>query len=143
MASTALPSALSNASYNAANQLVSWNGASLVYDPDGNLVNDGTNAYSWDARNQLGSITGPSVSASFVYDSLGRRVTKQINGSHWNFLFDGLNVVQEQSVGYVTANLLTGFGVDENFVRTDSTGSHSFLAGNANSTLALTILMAV
>lgn len=138
LAQTALPAALSNASYNAANQLVQWNSATLTYDANGNLTNDGTLAYAWDARNQLASITGSSLSASFGYDFSGRRIGKQINGTHYNFLFDGMNVVQEQSVGYVTANLLTGFGTDETFSRTDSTGTYSFLADGINSTLALT-----
>lgn len=118
--------------------MVQWNGATLTYDANGNLTSDGSSTYAWNARNQLASITGPSVSASFVYDSSGERIGKQINGSHYNFLFDGLNIVQQQSVGYVTANLLTGLGVDENFVRTDASGSSFFLPDGINSTLALT-----
>jgi YD repeat-containing protein len=123
LARVSLPAAVSNVSYNAANQLAQRNGATLTYDANGNLTNDGTLTYAWNARNQLTSITGPSLSASFAYDSSGRRTAKQINGLHWNFLFDGAKVVQEQSVGYVTANLPTGFGVDETFARTDALGA--------------------
>jgi hypothetical protein len=42
-ARTGLPQAVSSASHNAANQTTNWNGASLTYDLNGNLTNDGSN----------------------------------------------------------------------------------------------------
>jgi uncharacterized protein RhaS with RHS repeats len=44
----------------------------LSYDANGNLTGDGTNTYTWDARNHLSAISGGST-ASFVYDAFGRR----------------------------------------------------------------------
>jgi len=43
-----------------------------------------------DRRNQLATITGP-VPASFVYDGLGRRMRKTINGTITDMLYDGVN----------------------------------------------------
>ena len=60
---------------------------SLTYDQDGNLTSDGTTTYTWDARNQLGSTSGPAA-ASFSYDASGRRTKKAIAGATTKFLYD-------------------------------------------------------
>src|SRR5437763_17024106 len=133
-ARTNVPSAAPTAAYNFNNQLTSWNGATLTYDNNGNLTGDGTNTYMWNARNQLVTISG-SVSANFQYDAFGRRVSKTINGTT-QFLYDGVNPVQEISGTSASANLLTG-GVDEYFQRTDSAGGRNFLTAALGSTLAL------
>src|SRR5947209_1400983 len=78
-ARTGVPQAASLATYNVNNQLTNWKGANLTYDANGNLTSDGTNTYTWNARNQLLSISG-AVSASFQYDPFGRRVSKTIVG---------------------------------------------------------------
>ena len=72
-------------------------------------------------------ISGPGVTASFTYDSFGRRTGKTINGTTTNFLYDGLNPVQEKNGRAVTANLLTGLGIDEFFTRTDGVGVRALL----------------
>ena len=135
MARTLLPQPLSSASYNAANRLTQSGAATLTYDANGNLTNDGINTYTWDARNQLTGISG-SVSASFQYDPFGRRVRTTINGTATDYLYDGMNVVQEKVGGTPTANLLTG-DVDETFSRTESEGTQSVLADGLGSTVAL------
>jgi RHS repeat-associated protein len=43
------------------------------YDPDGNLQNDGTNAYTYDAENRISTINGHQV---YIYDATGGRVAK-------------------------------------------------------------------
>jgi RHS repeat-associated protein len=62
-------------------------------------------------------------------------VNKTIGGTT-QFLYDGVNPVQEISGGSASANLLTG-GVDEYFQRTDSAGTPNFLTDALGSTLAL------
>jgi RHS repeat-associated protein len=96
-----------------------------------------TTTYTRNARNQLTGISGPSLTASFTYDSFGRRTGKTINGTTTNFLYDGLNPVQEKNAGTVTANLLTGLGIDEFFTRTDSVGVRALLPDALGSTVAL------
>lgn len=114
--------------------MLTFGSRTLTYDANGNLTNDGTNTYTWDARNRLASMTG----ASFVYDGLGRRVNKTINGNSTSFLYDGQNPVQELAGKKGTANLLTGLGIDEYLMRTDRAGARSFLTDALGSTLALT-----
>jgi RHS repeat-associated protein len=134
-ARTNTPQAASSASYNVNNQLTQWKGANLTYDANGNLTSDGTNTYTWNARNQLVFISG-GLAASFQYDPFGRRVSKTIGGTT-QFLYDGANPVQEISGTSAPANLLTG-GVDEYLQRTDSAGARNFLTDALGSTLALT-----
>jgi RHS repeat-associated protein len=134
-ARTALPAALSSATYNLAHQQVTRGTQTLSYDSNGNLTTDGANTYYWNARNQLVAISG-SVSASFQYDAFGKRTGKTVNGQSTGYLYDGVNVVQEQVAGTPTANLMTG-GVDHVFTRTDAAGTKSFLPGGAGSTVAL------
>jgi RHS repeat-associated protein len=127
--------------YNADNAQTKFNGTALSYDANGNLTNDGTNTYTWDARNHLTAIGGGSA-ASFTYDGFGRRVKKVIGGTTTQFLYDGLNPVQELNGKHnaaVIANLLTGLGIDEYLTRTDiSTGVTSTLLTDAlGSTIGL------
>jgi len=64
---------------------------------------------------------------------------KTAGGTTTQFLYDGLNPVQElNSSNVATANLLTGLNIDEFFSRTDSSGARSFLTDILGSTLALT-----
>ena len=92
-------------------------------------------------RTQLGNLT-------YAYDADGRRTSKTINGATTQFLGacpprkrrDGLNPVQEldgAAPPNVTANLLTGLGIDEYFTRTDASGTMAFLADALGSTVGL------
>ncbi len=75
--------------------------------------------------------------ANFQYDAFGRRVSKTVAGTT-QYLYDGVNPVQELSGASVSANLLTGLRVDEYFQRTDATGPANFLTDALGSTVALT-----
>ncbi len=137
-ARTGLPQAVASATYNAANHQLTFGSQTLTYDLNGNLTTDSTTTYTWDARNRLVSLSGPGTSATFQYDPLGRRPRKVVSGATTDFLYDGVNPVQELSGATVLANLLTGPGVDEYFTRTDAGGTHTFLTDALGSTLALT-----
>ena len=66
---------------------------------------------------------------------------KVIGGTTTQFLYDGLNPLQEldgASPPNVTANLLTGLDIDEYFTRTDSSGTATFLSDALGSTIGLT-----
>jgi RHS repeat-associated protein len=136
LAAVTLPSAVSTAAYNADNQLTQWGANTLSYDLNGNTSNDGTNSYVWDERNQLASMN--MGSASFQYDPFGRRIGKTILSATTDYLYDGVNSVQELSGATPTANLLTGLNVDERFERTDATGAANYLTDALGSTIALT-----
>jgi YD repeat-containing protein len=46
-----------------------------------------TTTYTWNARNQLTGISNTGFSASFTYDSFGRRTGKTIQGTTTNFVY--------------------------------------------------------
>jgi RHS repeat-associated protein len=131
-----LPPAVSSASYNHDNQLTyfSTGAASPTYDLNGNLVSDGINTYSWDARNRL---TGISSGPSFSYDGVNRRQSFASSGTTTGYLYDGLNPVEEFQGASVHATLLTGLGIDERFSRTESGTTSTFLTDQLGSTVAL------
>ena len=135
-ARTGLPSALSSTTYGDGNQLTQRGSASLSYDENGNLTSDGSNTYTWNARNQLVSISGTGLSASFQYDAFGNRSSKTVNSVSRGYLYDGTNAVQELSGTTPTANLVTG-ATDQIFNRTDSSGARTPLADQLGSTFAL------
>ena len=135
-ARTGLPSAVASATYNAANEQTAFAGTTQTFDLNGNMTSDGTNTYTWDVRNQLASLSG-SVSASFAYDALGRRRSKTISSTQTKLHYDGLTPVQElDSGGTVTANLLTGLGIDEYLARSADGSTRSYLTDILGSTVA-------
>jgi YD repeat-containing protein len=122
-ARTGIPPAVSSTAYNVANHQTIFGNKTLTYDNNGNLTSftdgNGTTLYSWNAKNQLVGINGPTVTASFVYDGLGRRQRKTIIGNSTEFLYEGVNPAQETSGAAVLANILPGLGIDEFLPRTD------------------------
>ncbi|UVT15741.1 MAG: RHS repeat protein [Nitrospira sp.] len=136
-----IPPALTTTNYNANNQQTTFGTTTETYDLNGNLATSAdagvTTTYTWNARNQLTGISKTGFTASFTYDSFGRRTGRTVNGAVTNYVYDGLNPVQEKNGGTVTANLVTGIGIDELFTRTDGVGSRALLPDALGSTVAL------
>lgn len=136
LARRTMPAAVANSTYDVANRLTSWNGATLAYDANGNLTSDGSRTYTWDSRNRLKTISG-AATASFGYDAFGRRGSATASGSTTSFLYDGPNISQELTGASVKATVVGGLGLDEIFRRTDALGPRSFLTDGLGSTLTL------
>jgi RHS repeat-associated protein len=136
-----IPPALATTVYNANNQQTTFGTTTETYDLNGNLATTTdagvTTTYTWNARNQLTSISRTGLTASFTYDSFGRRTGRTVNGVVTNYVYDGLNPVQEKNGVTVTANLLTGLGIDEFFTRTEGVGVRALLPDALGSTVAL------
>jgi len=126
------------AAYDAANQQIQFNSANpnQTFDANGNLTSDGTNTYTWDARNRLTSISG-GTTANFTYDALGRRVSKTINNVTTHFLYDGNDIVQEIGGSAVGASYVRSLNIDEPFVRQMSSGNEFYHTDALGSSLAL------
>jgi len=135
-ARTGLPQALTVTNYNASNQQIGFSSQTLTYDNNGNLTSDGTNTYTWNARNKLVTMSASGLSANFQYDARGRRISKTINAATNTYMYDGANIVQEQVAGSANANTLTG-KIDEVFSRTDALGTTSPLRDGIGSNIAL------
>lgn len=119
------------------------------------LVNDGTNAYTYDANgsvatkagagssytygydvdNRQTSITG-SLTASYTYDYQGRRSSKTVSGSTTAYLYDGLNIVFE--TGASPAYYLFGPRIDEPLAVKRGGVPHYYLADGLGSVGGIT-----
>jgi RHS repeat-associated protein len=131
-ARSSLPAPSGPTTYDAADQRTDYQ-----YDADGNLLSDGTNSYTWNARGQLAASTSGSQSSSYRYDGLDRRIGKTVGTASTSYLYDGVTAVQESAGdGTVTASMLTG-GVDEVFTRTSGGTTRSLLTDRLGSTVAV------
>jgi RHS repeat-associated protein len=123
------------------NQLLTFNDLSFSYDQNGNVVtmtdSRGVTSYVWDARNKLSAINGPEVTAEFVYDPFGNRIRKKLNGKGVDYLYDGVEIVQEIENGTAVANYLSSLKVDEPFMRADELGPRYYLADKRGSIIGL------
>ena len=138
-ASDALPSATaSDYQYDAGNRLTAGNAIAPIYDPSGQMTQDGSGKiYTWNARHQLVQISqGASVIATFIYDAIGRRSSKTVGSATTQYLHDGMNPVAEL-VPNNTNFMLMGRGIDERYARTDATGRLYYLKDGLGSTIAL------
>src|SRR5262249_28058682 len=131
-ARTLLPDPIDSASYDAANRQLTFGARNLTYDANGNLTSDGTNSYTWDARDRLIALTGPT-SGSYGYAGIGRRSANTLNGVRTDFLYDGLDIALELTGGAVTPHLRS-LRIDEPLLR----GTNEFyLAGALGTAIAL------
>ena len=91
----AAPSAISYAT-NSLNQYSTVGATARSFDDDGNLIDDGTKQYLWDAENRLLSVKqGATTLAEFEYDYQSRRISKTANGSNVTFVYDAWNPIAE------------------------------------------------
>jgi len=144
LARTMLPDPVSSAEYDIANRQLRFGDNTMSYDSNGNLTTIRSSmevtTFAWDARNRLKETVGPVSNSSFSYDVFGRRVRKTISGQSTQYLYDGINPVQEHSGTSVTTNVLGGLEVDEFFSRSEvATGRTSHLLSDAlGSAISLT-----
>jgi RHS repeat-associated protein len=85
------------------NALLTFNSQNQVtsntYDAPGNVTNDGTYTYAYDAENRVTSVNGGSV-ASYSYDALGRRVWQILPSASYYYTFD----LQNNPVSQINAS---------------------------------------
>jgi RHS repeat-associated protein len=118
------PTAFANATYDTSNKQTAVNSQNLTFDQNGNLTSDGMNTYTWNARDELVSMSGPSLAASFQYDGEGRRISKTVNGVTTSYTYDGEQVVEEQQTSGPLTTQLAG-GLDEVFFRKTTDGTNT------------------
>ncbi len=129
--------------------MLSFNDKNIIYDNNGNMASVtntcGTTNYTWNARNQLAGINGfkpdcSSLTASFKYDALNRRIEKTINGTTTQYVYDGMDIIQEiNQDGTSKANYIRGLNIDEPLARIKADGTMRFYKTDAlGSVIALT-----
>lgn len=132
LANTGLPTPFGTALFDANNRLTKLDAVTYTYDNNGNLLSDGTTTYTWNARDQLVSVSGANTS-TFTYDGLGRRRQKGTVST----LYDGWNPIQLKNNATVVENRLTGLGLDTYYARVTGGAVQSYLTDALGSTLQL------
>jgi len=87
--------------YDAANQVVGW-----TYDAAGNLINDGTNQYTYDALNRTSSVRQGGTTTTSSYNGDGTLVAQTANGVatlYTQDLASPLSQILQTKVGSATA----------------------------------------
>jgi len=75
--------------YDDANRLSDVNGITYTWDDNGNLLNDGVNAYTYDSANRLKTMNiGQPSATSYQYNGLGDRLQETVNGQTTTFTMD-------------------------------------------------------
>ncbi len=102
---------------NGLNQYLTVGPATLAYDPNGNLINDGSSTFVYDVENRLVSASG-TTNAALRYDPLGRLYeTGGGSAGITRFLYDGDALIAEYSAsGTLLRRYMHGPGTDEPIV---------------------------
>ena len=74
--------------------LTNIDGQSLTTDALGNLLSDGTWAYTWQHGRQLAGMSKSGQTIAYSYDSDGKRITKTVNGTTYNYHYLGDQLVE-------------------------------------------------
>jgi RHS repeat-associated protein len=93
-----------DATYDAANQVLSYGSTTYAYDRNGNQVQSGNDQSSYDPANRWRSGTSNGQSVTFGYDGAGRRVSKSVAGARTEYWYDQTGLVLE--TGAATATYL-------------------------------------
>ena len=69
---------------------------------------------SYDYENRLVSATNGATTAAYQSDGLGRRISKTVNGTTTNYLYDGDQIIAEyDSAGTLQRKYIYSLGIDE------------------------------
>jgi RHS repeat-associated protein len=135
------PPAIEAMTYNADNQLATWNGQTVTHDPDGNMtlgpntLGSSFASYTYDARNRL---TG-ALGTNYVYDADGQRVGMTNETDNTSFVTDvgsALSKVLVRSKNGVSTRYVWGLGLLYEVSSTGNTVTYHHDA--TGSTVALT-----
>ena len=128
-------------SHNEMNELVNLDGSAVSYDNNGNLVDDGTNAYEYDFENRLIKVTRKSdnvLLAEYLYGPFGRRIEKNISGVQSVYIYTGARVIEELNEADSVENAYVyGNGIDEVVCLMQAGNSYYYISDQLGSTIAL------
>ncbi len=111
---SAVPIPFPNKTYDGLNRdasIVSSSG----YDLNGNLINDGTRAFTYDVENRLTSVSAPT-GITLTYDPLSRLQQATVGSNNTSFLYDGDRLAAEYNGTTLLRRYVHGTGTDEPLV---------------------------
>ena len=121
-------------------EVEAWGAASTtsnyVYDPAGNVTNDGVHSYVYDAENRLVSVDG-GATGQYSYDRSNQRYKKVTVGSTTHYIWQGSKVIAEHSgsTGAVLIDYIYSGG--RMIAKVESETSQYFLSDRLSTRLVL------
>ena len=139
------PSFTSNTLYsaNALNQYYNIGGIEQKHDKNGNLIQDGSMSFIFNALGQMTEAkSGGMIVGKYEYDPLGRRKAKTAGGLKTEYLWSGNQVMAEYRGGKLLRRYIYGAGIDnpialvagngtKTYIHKDALGSVVALSNNA------------
>jgi RHS repeat-associated protein len=126
------------------NQLTEDNSCLDNYNADGNMTEKiskttgDTTHFEWDIENKLVEVRMPGMTAKYIYDALGRRMSKEVNGVVTKFRYDGQNLIMEMNAeDSITASYIFGPGIDNALSMSRNRKNYYYLKDGLNSVTAL------
>jgi len=121
------------------NKLATYNGASVIYDNDGNMTSGpikGVNTtYTFDSRNQLNSVGDHT----YKYDAQGRRIEVDINGDTTEFVVNPLAGYNQILIKTAPSGVSTYYVYGIGLISEETSSNQKFYHfDNRGSTIALT-----
>ena len=104
--------------HNQLNQITSIDGVNLLYDANGNLIDDGNKTYDYNTENRLIKVIRKAdnqLLAQYTYDALGRRVSKTTPTKTTIFIYDGtsfLALSELDVTGSTEKNFMWGMDIN-------------------------------
>lgn len=132
------------AAANAANRIAQFGQATFSFNDEGETTSrtnlEGVTNFEWDARGRLIRTTLPSGQVvSYVYDALGRRLSRAVGASITSFVYDGSEVVLDKGNEGSSVDYVNGLGTDNKLSQSSSVpGKLYFLQDHLGSTAVLT-----
>ncbi len=125
-----------------------YNGETFTYDANGNTTTRldacGTTTYTWDSENRLTGISGfrpdcSTLSASYKYDALGRRIEKNVDGTATKYLYDEQDILAEyDGNNQLLTRYVHGKGIDEPISLTKNGQTYFYHTDALGSVIAIT-----
>lgn len=106
------------------------------YDTNGNLLNDIDHMFSYNLNNKLS--TTDNGKSSYIYDALGRRISKTVDEVTTTFFFVGHQMVEEYRNQLLEASYVFGNNIDTALKMQRSDNTYFYHTNQLESTMALT-----
>src|SRR5262249_37581473 len=73
---------------NSVNEYTSIGGVAQHYDANGNLLDDGSQTYTYDQLNELMSVSNTEGATQYTYNAFGQRIRQSTGSAITQYLFD-------------------------------------------------------
>ncbi|MCB2173528.1 hypothetical protein KQH65_12385 [archaeon] len=126
---------------NELNQYVEIDGQAILYDVNGNLIDDGINTYEYTVAGQLKRIVRKSdqqILAEYAYNPFFRRVSATIDTNNREYVYEGDHIVEEYHDFTLASSYFYGGSLDDLLLMSQGAQDYLYLTDRLGSIQAVT-----